>query len=74
MSMTLTTGHIEHVNTEKFYKSPTLSQQKEQITKLKKKKKKLTCKRWLSESSHSSIITEPYIFIITEGLNSCGES
>lgn len=69
--MALTNGHIVHINMELAgSQSPELSQQKKHI----KLKKKLTCQRQLTESSNSSIIIELYIFIITEGLNSCGES
>lgn len=69
--MALTDGHVVHINMELAgSQSSEQSQQKKHI----KFKKKLTCKRQLTESSNSSIIIEPYIFIITEGLNSRGES
>lgn len=74
VKMALTDGHVVHINM-KFAVSERseLSQQKQHI-KLKKLIKKLTCKRQLTESSNSSIVMELCVFIITEGLNSCGES
>lgn len=74
VKIALTDGHVVHINMKLAgSQRPELSQQKKHI-KLKKLIKKLTCKRQLTESSNSSTVMELYIFIITEGLYSCGES